>query len=72
MAPDWANPAVSYIDVLSAPEERLVKMRDAGYSIDQCADAFAIWPLSRRTRQYARREIVAAEISARKRLLRVA
>jgi hypothetical protein len=72
MAPDWANPAVSYIDVLSAPEERLVKMRDAGYSIDQCANALAVRPLCRRTREHARREIVAAEISARKRILRFA
>jgi len=72
MAPDWANPTVSYIDVLSAAEERLVKMRDAGYSIDQCANALAVRPLSRRTREHARREIVAAEISARKRILRVA
>jgi hypothetical protein len=72
MAPDWANPTVSYIDVLSAAEERLVKMRDAGYSIDQCANALAIRPLSHRTREHARQEIVAAEISARKRILRVA
>jgi hypothetical protein len=72
MAPNWANPAVSYIDVLSAPEERLVKMRDAGYSIDQCADALAVRPLFGRTRECARREIVAAEISARKRILRFA
>jgi hypothetical protein len=70
MAPDWANPAVSYIGVLSAPEECLVKMRDAGYSIDQCADVLAVRSLSRRTREYARREVVAAEISARKRVLR--
>jgi hypothetical protein len=72
MAPDWANPAVSYIDVLSPAEERLVKMRAAGYSIDQCANALAVTPLSRRTREHARREIVAAEISARKRILQFA
>jgi hypothetical protein len=72
VAPDWANPAVSYIGVLSAPEECLVKMRDAGYSIDQCADALAIRPLSRRAREHAHREIVAAEISARKRISRIA
>ena len=72
MAPDWANPAVSYIGVLSPPEERLVKMRDAGYSIDQCANALAVRPLSRRTLEHARREIVAAEISARIRILRAA
>ena len=71
MAPDWANPKVSYIGVLSAPEECLVKMRDAGYSIDQCAEALAVRPLSGRAREHARREIVSAEISARRRILRV-
>jgi len=72
MAPDWANPAVSFIGILSPAEERLVKMRATGYSIDQCADALAVRPLSGRTREHARTEIVAAEISARKRIFRFA
>jgi hypothetical protein len=66
----WANPAVSYIGVLSASEENLIKMRDAGYSVEQCIDALAICPPSHRGRELVRKEIVAIENSARRRIQR--
>lgn len=64
----WANPAVSYIGVLTPQEERLVKMRDAGYSVDECAMVFGYDPRPLNTRGSVREKIIDAESNARKRI----